>query len=298
MPRRGGPSDSLAALFVDDPRHDPCPEVAPDDQPERLMLQQGQRHHPPLLQHTRQTQHRKRCNGERRHDEFDGVAEEAAAFMQSRRTLPDGTLEFGADGTRTEIICGHFELAARSTHPLLASLPDVVFLRRGEGDDAAWAATATRLAAAEAASGRPGSEAMVDRLAEALMIQVIRAQGNQLGAELGFLAALSDPTVSPALREVHAEPAHPWTVDGLAQVGGASRPVFAARFKELLGRSPMQYVTQWRRHRARAWLRDERLSLAEVGCRAGYASEFAFAKAFKRVFGVAPGAYRRSSGRR
>lgn len=225
--------------------------------------------------------------------EPQSYAEPAQDFLQTRRVLPGGTLEFGADGARTEIICGHFELATRSSHPLLSSLPDVVFLRSGDGQDAEWVAAATRLAAAEASSGRPGAEAVVDRLAETLMIQVIRAHGAGAGRGVGFLAALADPGVSEALRAIHADPAHSWSVEGLARIAGASRSAFASRFKALLGTAPSQYVTQWRLHLARAWLLDAQLSLAQVGERAGYASEFAFAKAFKRVFGVAPGAYRR-----
>ncbi len=223
----------------------------------------------------------------------DSDAEPAQRFLESRRTLPGGTLEFGGDGPSTEIICGHFELATRSSHPLLSALPDVVFLRRGEGQDADWVAAATRLAAAEASSGRPGSEAVVDRMAETLMIQVIRADGAREGRSEGFLAALSDPGVSSALRAIHGDPAHGWTVEALARTAGVSRSAFASRFKALLGTAPAQYVTEWRLHLSRGWLRDAQLSLAQVGERAGYASEFAFAKAFKRVFGVAPGAYRR-----
>ena len=228
-------------------------------------------------------------------DDPDTPTVPATELLGTRRTSADGRLEFGGDGQRAEIICGHFELDRAGEHPLLSALPPVVILRSGEGTDPEWVATATRLAVLESGSGRPGSAAVVDRLAEALMIQLIRAHAERHDLGTGFLAALADRMLAPALAALHDEPAAPWSVESLARKIGASRSSFAARFKTVLGTSPMQYLMQWRMHGARDLLRSQDLSIAQVALRVGYQSEFAFAKAYKRTFGEPPGATRRSA---
>lgn len=219
----------------------------------------------------------------------------APDLLATRRQTGSGRTEFGGDGLACEIICGHFELDRSGSHPLLAALPPVVVLRRGEGTDPEWVATATRLAVMESTSSRPGSAAIVDRLAEALMIQLIRAHAERNELSTGFLAAIGDRMLGAALTLMHQQPAAPWSVEILARRIGASRSSFAARFKEVLGTSPMQYLTQWRMHGARELLGTQDLSLAEVATRVGYQSEFSFAKAYKRVFGQGPGAARRNA---
>ncbi|MEZ4363743.1 MAG: AraC family transcriptional regulator [Kofleriaceae bacterium] len=219
--------------------------------------------------------------------------EPASELLARPRTDAQGRCVFGGDGAATELICGHFELDRAGGHPLFAALPRALLLRRGEGTDPEWLATATRLVVLESSSGRLGSRAVVDRLAEALMIQVIRAHAERLALSSGFLAALSDRLLGPALAAIHEDPAAAWSVELLARRIGASRSSFAARFKEVLGTSPMQYVTDWRMQGARALLANEELSIAQVAERVGYQSEFAFAKAYKRTFGEGPGAIRR-----
>lgn len=115
------------------------------------------------------------------------------------------------------------------------------------------------------------------------------------GWPAGWPAALADPAVSAALEAMHAEPAAPWTVAGLADRAGLSRTVFAQRFTVLVGRPPLAYLTWWRMTTAARLLRQADEPLSAVARRCGYASEFAFAKAFKREFTVTPGAFRRSS---
>ena len=227
-------------------------------------------------------------------DAWDTEAVPAAELLATQRHAERGP-EFGGTGERTEIICGHFELDRGGSHPLLAALPRVLVLRRGEGTDPEWVATATRLAVLEADSGRAGSSAVVDRIAEALMIQLIRAHAERSGHSSGFLAALGDRMLGPALAAMHQDPGAAWSVEDLARRIGASRSAFAARFKEMLGNTPMQYLTEWRMYGARELLREGALSTAQIAERVGYQSEFAFAKAYKRVFGEGPGATRRAA---
>ncbi|MCH9682736.1 MAG: AraC family transcriptional regulator [Deltaproteobacteria bacterium] len=227
-------------------------------------------------------------------DATTSTAPPADQLLSTRRALHSGDLEFGSlDGAPTEIICGHFEIERRVAHPLLDALPQTLLLRAGEGTDAQWVATATRLAVLESGSDRPGASAVVDRIAEALMIQVVRAHADAHAEDGGFLAALGDRTLATALGLIHADPAHAWSVEELARRAATSRSSFATRFKQVLGQSPMQYVTDWRMHGARELLGTRDLSIAQVAQRVGYQSEFAFAKAFKRVFGEPPGMYRR-----
>jgi len=113
-------------------------------------------------------------------------------------------------------------------------------------------------------------------------------------SQTGWLAALNDLQIGAALALVHADPQASWTVASLAAKVAMSRSAFAARFVQLVGEPPLQYVTRWRMQKASGILRDGHASLAEVAARVGYESEAAFSKAFKRAVGSTPGAYRRS----
>jgi AraC-like DNA-binding protein len=93
---------------------------------------------------------------------------------------------------------------------------------------------------------------------------------------------------------MHNDPARAWTVAALAAEAGLSRAPFARRFTELVGRPPLTYLTWWRMLTASRLLRDSDAPLNVVAAQVGYTSEFAFAHAFKRAYGTAPGRYRRS----
>ncbi|MGO4748136.1 helix-turn-helix transcriptional regulator, partial [Streptomyces sp. 2MCAF27] len=111
----------------------------------------------------------------------------------------------------------------------------------------------------------------------------------------GWAAALRDTAVAPALAAIHQMPATQWTVESLAARSGLSRAAFARRFNALVGEPPMAYLTRWRMTTAAQLLQESDAPLTTVAARAGYGSEFAFAKAFKREFGLAPGLYRRQA---
>jgi AraC-like DNA-binding protein len=109
-------------------------------------------------------------------------------------------------------------------------------------------------------------------------------------------AALRDRGITAALQAIHGDPAGPWTVEELGRRAGLSRAAFARRFTMLVGQPPLAYLTWWRMTTAGRLLREDDVPLRTVAHRAGYASEFAFAKAFKREYGMAPGQYRRRAG--
>ena len=155
--------------------------------------------------------------------------------------------------------------------------------------------SALNLMGAEAKALRPGGEAVMTRLADILVVQAIRAWiETDPSARTGWLGALQDPQIGHAISLIHREPERAWSVASLADEVAMSRSAFAARFSELVGEPVMQYVTRWRMHVAVDALRQEGANVAELADRLGYRSEAAFARAFKRVVGQAPGAVKRA----
>jgi len=113
--------------------------------------------------------------------------------------------------------------------------------------------------------------------------------------EVGWLAAVKDPTVGKALELMHADLAHPWSVEGLGRSVGLSRSALAERFRHLLGEPLMRYLTRWRLQWAAQLLRDSDRGLADIASQVGYESEFAFNRAFKRFAGEPPASWRRDA---
>jgi AraC-like DNA-binding protein len=180
---------------------------------------------------------------------------------------------------------------------LLQGLPEMIHLPAASTAGGPVAAAVT-LMATEACEPESGTGVVVDRLVDLLFVYALRAwlaaQGAPAGC--GWVGALHDDVVGPALRAVHADPAYPWTVAALASHAGLSRAAFARRFHAAIGEAPLTYVTRWRMTVASDRLaRGDRI--AAVASMVGYRNEFAFAKAFKRVRGVAPGQLRRAGDR-
>jgi AraC-like DNA-binding protein len=205
---------------------------------------------------------------------------------------PRGTswlVRCGGQGARTTLVCGGFS-AARDAPPLLALMPPVMVLRGSER-----APDLLRLLAVEAGARNAGAEAMVARLAEALFVEVAREWTARGEGEARRLGALRDPRVAAALTAIHKAPAKAWTVQSLAREAAMSRSAFALAFARLVGMPPLEYVIRWRLYAAKALLRESAQGVAQIAERVGYESEASLGKAFKRRFGVAPGAYRRTA---
>lgn len=203
-----------------------------------------------------------------------------------------------AERTSTALLlCGAYQLDRGYAHPLLLGMPDVIHLPARIGHHPALRA-AVDLLGTELEARRPGSDAVVTALLDALLLYIVRAwlESERVhDAPTGWAAALTDPVVHGALQHIHRRPAEPWTVETLAAGVGLSRAAFARRFTALTGRPPLTYLTWWRMVLAGRELRSSDASLGAVGGQVGYSSEFAFAKAFKRHFGIAPGRYRRQA---
>jgi AraC-like DNA-binding protein len=128
-----------------------------------------------------------------------------------------------------------------------------------------------------------------------MLVQALRlhlAEGMRGG--VGWFFALSDKQISTAISSIHDEPAHDWTVEELGQRAGKSRSIFALRFKETVGASPMEYLTRWRMLLAGDRVPNTSDSISEIARSLGYESASAFAKAFKKIMGCSPRQYRRS----
>lgn len=180
------------------------------------------------------------------------------------------------------------------TRRVIAELPDVIVVDSWNDDDAQVFADVLRLLAREATSTRPGGETVMTRLADVLVIQILRWWLQQTpAATTGWLAALRDRHVGQALARIHADPAHEWTIAELAATARMSRSAFAERFSTLVGTPPAGYLAAWRLDQAHSELQRSDLPVSEIGSRVGYRSDAAFSRAFKRHHGITPGQVRR-----
>lgn len=236
------------------------------------------------------------------HGEGHGLSSETGAPMAKLFDLPREQvseryeiLRHGRGGAPTTLVCG----AVRFDHPaaqrLVALLPRLLTMPTSGSPRTEWIQSTLRLMGDEAAELQPGGEAIITRLADVLVIQAIRSWiATDPEAQTGWIGALRDPRIGRAILCIHRDPARAWTVASLATEVAMSRSAFAARFRDRVGESPMQYLTRWRMHLAATWLEDETLTLSAIASRLGYESEAAFGHAFKRHVGVAPGSVRRT----
>jgi transcriptional regulator GlxA family with amidase domain len=196
-------------------------------------------------------------------------------------------------GELTQVTYGVVHVDHVAAHRLVAQLPTVVHIDSWRDDDSSWLHHMVRFIAREARELRPGGETVLTRLADVLVIQAIRAWlESSPEANRGWLAAVRDDQIGPALRSMHRAPERDWTVASLAGEANMSRSAFSARFSHLVGEPAMQYLTQWRMQLAHTYLRESTDPLSAVAGRFGYQSEAAFCRAFKRTFGVPPGSVR------
>ncbi|GAA5017688.1 AraC family transcriptional regulator [Streptomyces siamensis] len=215
---------------------------------------------------------------------FMGFIEGDSVSVGTSGSPPDGVV----------VGCG-FHLDTANAAVLLDVLPPLVHVPADTGEAGAIR-SALDMLRQETANPGIGSALIVERLAHIVLVQVLRsyvaAQGSSGRA---WLTALADPAVGTALSLIHEYPAHLWTVAELAAKSGMSRSHFAARFSELVGTPPLEYLANWRIRSAARELRTGNRTLASLATQYGYRSESAFSHAFKRVTGVAPGRYRKQA---
>jgi len=219
----------------------------------------------------------------------------ASGFMKGMTAgqLPF-VVQFGGGGAeRLSVVCGFLGCDVRPFNPLLATLPRMLHIKGVAGRQDDRLDRLLELTLAEARQPAPGGESVRLRLSELMFVEVIRRYLGGLPPEqAGWLAGLRDEYVGRALALLHERAAHGWTLDELAGDVGMSRSAFADRFARLVGEPPMQYLTRWRMQMAARLLADGSAKVAAVALEVGYDSEAAFSRAFKKLAGVSPAAWR------
>lgn len=197
---------------------------------------------------------------------------------------------FVTDAERgADMVCAHLSFEGGARNPIAAALPDLVCVPL---DEIAGAAPVLALLFEEAFEQRCGRMALVERLFEVVMIQVLRQLMESGQVQGGLLSGLSHPRLRNALVAMHEAPASAWTLDQLANTAGMSRSAFATAFREVLGVTPGQYLQGWRVGLAQHALRQGR-RLKVVAAEVGYGSEAALSRAFKAHSGQSPREWRR-----
>ncbi|MFL6448190.1 MAG: AraC family transcriptional regulator [Bryobacteraceae bacterium] len=211
------------------------------------------------------------------------------------RTKCGNVIRFGGGGVPTTIIGGRFTFDRANSKPLTDLLPQFILVGNERARSLPLHQT-LQLFAAEAAESSVGSDLVLKRLADIFLLQIIREHiSSSACRKAGWLRALSDARIGAALRSMHQRVEDPWTVAELASAAGMSRSAFALRFRQIVGETPLEYLTRWRIYKAALLLRDGNKKLTEVANAVGYDSDGSFNKTFKRIVGLAPGEYRRTS---
>src|SRR4051794_6842506 len=197
------------------------------------------------------------------------------------RRMP--VIRHGRDGNQTDVVCGFLHSEDALFDPRLRVFPPVFVVRPPPGPAADWVRANIDYALAQADASPLGPDSIPTRLPEMLLVEVLRLHlATAPALDSGWVAALHDPVLNPALAALHAAPAHKWTVSELARSATVSRSLLDERFRQVLGRSPIRYLTEWRLHLARELLASTDLGVGVVARRIGYDAEEAFSRAFKR----------------
>jgi AraC-like DNA-binding protein len=190
---------------------------------------------------------------------------------------------------------GHVALDPARQSLLLDVLPPLIHVHGTSSEAAALRWLLDQLVR-ERSADRPGAEVATAQLAQLLFVQALRFHlATSSDTAAGWLRALGDERIAPALRLMHGDPARPWTLDELARAVAMSRTTFAARFKSVVGLPPLAYLLGWRMHLAERDLRESDVPVSALALTLGYTSESAFSNAFKRTKGMAPKRYRSSA---
>lgn len=208
-----------------------------------------------------------------------------------------GALVMGDEdtGAPTRMVCGHFEFDEAIDHQMLAQLPRAIVIRWDEMARDSPLEHAFRYITREVQDGRPGHDAVARRLSEVLFVEVVRVWAGRANGHRGLLAALVDPRLGEALEAMHANPAQRWTLESLGRTAAMGRTTFAERFREVVGETPLQYLTSWRMQRAKRLLAESNQTIDEIAEQVGYDSGSSFSRVFSKTTGETPGAYRKAS---
>jgi AraC-like DNA-binding protein len=222
-----------------------------------------------------------------------------SSFMQAPPWERMPVLRLGAHGGQTDVVCGYLDSDDPLFDPGHRIFPPVFVVRPPSGTEIEWVRANVAFALRQTSAIPAQRSPATTRLPELLLVEVLRLHlATAPSLERAWAPALRDPVLARALTLLHGAPEHKWTVTELAASAGVSRSLLDARFRQVLGCSPIRYLTDWRMHVAQDLLRSTDLGVVGIARRVGYDAEEAFSRAFKRSVGVSPGTWRtRNSGR-
>ncbi|MDH6215421.1 AraC family transcriptional regulator [Streptomyces pseudovenezuelae] len=192
----------------------------------------------------------------------------------------------------TVFLCGAYRFSGDIGNGLLEALPQTLTLSAAVGDPLRDVIALLSHELATPAPGEPGGPTVLDRLLDVLLVFAIRNDFRRSPTAPRWYRASTDPRLNAALQAMHENAAHPWSIPELAALSGLSRAAFARTFRDALGQTPMQYLTDWRMALARDHLRTGELGMSAISHAVGYGSPYAFAAAFRRHHGEPPGSWR------
>ncbi len=230
----------------------------------------------------------------REHWLADDTKSELKNGQEVVQSVLNGNSIFSGQDIATTLICGHFDFDRSFNHAFIKELPEIIHIKNTERNELTWLKNITDLVIQETGSERIGSNAIVNKLGEILFIHILRAYIVLNKKENGFIASFQEEKISKSLKAIHKSPEKNWQLATLAQEAGMSRTAFSNKFKELLGDTPIEYVTQWRVLTAKELLKETDLSIGQVCENVGYKSEAAFNRLFKRKVGITPLKFRQA----
>ena len=208
-------------------------------------------------------------------------------------------LRYGEETQGVRLLCGYLQCDAIGFGPLRSALPTLLHARTSESEDATWLRATIQQIVNEVDRPRAGGLSVLERLTEALFIELLRHQMiSAPPGSIGWLAALADPSLGRCISLIHDDPTRDWSVQDLSSAAGLSRSTLTERFETMLGTSPVRYVRDWRLYLASVSLRTTAKAIAAIAYDAGYGTEAAFSRAFARAYGAPPAAWRQNARRR
>ncbi|WP_405060063.1 AraC family transcriptional regulator [Kribbella sp. NBC_01505] len=225
-------------------------------------------------------------------DSLDSEIEPVLTALPDGRILQDADLwpadrELDSPG-RTALLLGRYQVRGRISERLLSAVPELLVVSGAERIGPVLALTSS-----EAERAEPGYQPMVDRLLDVLLLVCLREWFAQAEPDQpGWISAVGDPVIGPAMRLLHSDPARPWTVAGLAAVAAVSRATFARRFTELVGEPPMTYLMNWRLALAEDLLTRGDATVESIARQVGYGTAYSLSAAFQRERGLRPSSLR------
>jgi AraC-like DNA-binding protein len=206
-----------------------------------------------------------------------------------------GVVRYGGNAEPlSTMICGNFTVSRPSRGGVLELLPPVILMKPTVDNE--WLATILQRMVIESALERPGQRVALSRLTEIVFVEVLRCWIKSLRpGEGGWIGAMADPHIGPALKLIHEQPDRPWTLSDLGQRVGLGRSAFSARFTNLVGQPMHRYLISRRMAEGAFQLETSDDGIERIATRVGYETAASFSKLFQRHHGLSPGRYRAAS---